>query len=126
MPPHYGRDVTNPLFQPRNSCQVPAIFGKHIAIAWLEPRNIEERQRFEAAYMQHAYCWAIRKQVRNRFKTIQRYAAATEQKYDRLARVLRGQHVLRLDDIGLATAVLSDVHGNARDAMARPTLFVGR
>ncbi len=118
--------MTNPPVQPRDSCQVPALFGKSDFVFWLEPRNDMERRNFQTAYMQHAYCWAIRSKARDKFNSIERYAKATGQKYDRLARVLRGQHVLRLDDIGLAIVVLGDVHEDAREVIGRSPHFVRR
>lgn len=99
------------------------MFGKSEVVTWFEPSTTVERRDFEAARMQHAYCWAIRKKARAQYKSIQRYAAASEQNYDRVARVLRGQLVLRLDDIGLATVVLGDVHEIASDAMRHPVQF---
>ena len=90
---------------------------------WLKPVTLTDRQEFEAARMQHAYSWAIRKQARERFGSVKNYAAAAGLRYDRLARVLRGQAVLRIDDIGVATVLLGDVHEIAHEAMKRRALF---
>lgn len=50
---------------------------------------------------------------------VKKYAAMAGVKYDRMARVLRGEIVMRLEDIALADLVLGEVSEEAQEAAER-------
>ena len=110
-------------FEPRQWCLAPSMFGKSDSITWIRPQSKASAGRFAAAYMQHAYCWAIRKHAIEQVGSVKGYAAKAELPYDRLARVLRGQAPLRFEDVGVARTHLGDIHETARLTMDGPRSF---
>ncbi|WBM79120.1 hypothetical protein KIV56_11520 [Cryobacterium breve] len=81
-------------------------------MVWKEPRS--ERDVFlAAAKLQHLYAMRIRARIRSAEnsgpQSLKAYAAASGIKYDRVLTILRGETVLRLDDIAMADLILGEV-----------------
>ncbi len=55
-----------------------------------------------ASQIQHAYAVAIRAAAKKCFGNVKSYATATDANYQRLAKVLRGEAIMRLEDIAAA------------------------
>ena len=105
----------------------PKDFGKKLQTDWVEDKSTEE---IAASAFQHRYCVEMRKQIKKKYGTIREYCIKTNQSYQRLGQILRGDTVLNGNDIGIATACLGismDVvsedhltlaaHTKARDAV---------
>lgn len=107
--------VTTPRYVPRAYIApgYQTLFGKTPSVPWTPQDSRTHRERLEAARMQHLYAVVIRDRIKKNHSSIRAYAAAAGQDEQRLARVLRGQTVMRLDDIGTAIAVVGDIHGPA-------------
>ena len=105
--------MSNPRFQPRDYASSPD-FGMYAGIGWKKSVSDKEHDRTNAARLQHMYAVAIRLKARARFKTIRAYADTCGVSYDRMAKVLRGEAIMRLEDIAQAERILGGIH---RDAM---------
>jgi len=97
--------VSNPRFEPRAFTEEPDAFGLARRIAWREPAQ-GDIDRVNAARLQHQWALAIRKSSKDQFGSVKAYATAAQQNYDRLAKVLRGDAIMRLEDIAAAQRLL--------------------
>ena len=115
--------LTVPALQPRQHCLAPSLFGKADSITWIKGDSKTDRGKIAAAHMQHAYCWAIRQRATEQFGSVKAYAAEAGLKYDRLARVMRGEAPLRFEDIGTARIHLGDIHETAQRVLATRVVY---
>lgn len=97
--------MTNPRYRPRDYCLEPELFGKRFELTW---REVEEREnaRLAAAQLQNRYAVFIRHQVRAKSKSLKIYAITAGVSYDRLMKMLRGDVIMRLEDLGMAHYLL--------------------
>ena len=66
----------------------------------------EETQQ-RTARMQHLWAVEITRAATARYGTLKKYADAAGISYDRLTRVVRGEEIMRLEDIAKASAHLA-------------------
>jgi hypothetical protein len=59
-----------------------------------------------AAWLQHHLAQSMRAQIKTRFATLATFAEIAGMKPARLGRILRGDYIMRLEDIGLAERLL--------------------
>jgi hypothetical protein len=111
--------MTGPRFAPRDYAEDAGGFGRAETLRWKLPSGGRERMFLRSAQLQHRYVLRIRERLAIRAVGVKEYAAAAETSYPRLLRVLRGEAILRLEDIALADLVLGDV---AELPRAVPTL----
>ena len=112
--------MSSPKFQPRRSAMSADQFGKAEFVIWREnPKSPTAAEYLATAKMQHAYAVVIRKRARTKYQSIKGYAEACGVSYDRMTKVLRGEALMRLDDIGQAQHLLGDVHLEAMKVMSR-------
>jgi len=107
--------MTNPRYRPRDYCLEPELFGKRFELTWREVEG-RENARLAAAQLQNRYAVLIRHQVRIRSKPrnpkspqpnpLDIYAIAADISYDRLMKMLRGDVIMRLENLGMARYVL--------------------
>lgn len=102
--------VSDPRYVPRSFASDASEFARAEVIGWREPASAMEHEQLHAAQLQHIYCYVIRRRARDRYGSLTKYAEVTRQAYDRFSRVIRGEGILRLDDIGLATQHLGQFH----------------
>lgn len=70
----------------------------------------QDKSRLLAAQMQHDWSMRIRKALRAKKVTLKQYAALPENPgYDRTVKMLRGDVIMRLEDVALAQVVLGAV-----------------
>lgn len=114
--------MTTPRYVPRDFLAdgYQSLFGKAPKVPWTSQTTQARKERLEAARMQHLYAVVIRDRIKTRYGSIRAYAAAAGQDEQRLARVLRGQTVMRLDDIGTAIVLLGDIHNPALRLLTPP------
>lgn len=67
--------------------------------------------------LQHNYACRIRERLKVEDWTFKRYASEAQIEYDRLVRMLRGEVVMRLEDIALADELLKGVSEWSHRAM---------
>jgi hypothetical protein len=103
--------MSDPRFHPRQMA-VPSDrqhFGKVVEISWLEGNTELEVSRIEAARLQHALALKITGRLRDKGYSIRRYAELAGIGYDRMAKVLRGDAVMRLEDVSDAERLLGAI-----------------
>jgi hypothetical protein len=68
------------------------------------PGSTEDYAR--AAWMQHRVAQEVNERIEALYSTRRDFAAHADVDYERLGRVLRGEYVMRLDDMGMAERLL--------------------
>ena len=104
--------MAGPRFSPRDFAEDAAGFGRVPAVRWRSAADRREEVFLRAAQLQHQQSLRIRKRMEARGLSPKQYAAQAGTNYPRLLRVLRGEAILRLEDIALADLVLGDVIEN--------------
>lgn len=100
--------MSDPRYRPRDMVS-PANrrdFGKVPAIDWLEGHTNVEASRIAAAQLQHALAVRITERLREKRLNIRDYAELANIGYDRMVKVLRGEAVMRLEDVADAQRLL--------------------
>ncbi|GAA3313327.1 hypothetical protein [Arthrobacter ramosus] len=103
--------MSDPRFRPREMA-APSdrwLFGKATSIAWLEGTTEPEKSRIDAARLQHSIAARINTRLRDTGQSIHSYAQLTGIGYDRMTKVLRGEALMRLEDISDAERLLGDI-----------------
>ena len=99
--------MSSPRFKPRRCASAPHMFGVTEQIEWNEDaRSDYERDRLAAAKLQHQFAVIIRAKAKTKFKSVAKYAEAAGVPYDRIGKVLRGEAIMRLEDIAQAERLL--------------------
>ncbi|MEY9777205.1 hypothetical protein [Arthrobacter sp. MW3 TE3886] len=103
--------MSDPRFHPRKMAAPPdrQNFGKVAEISWLKGTTELEVSRIEAARLQHALALKITSRLRDRGYSIRSYAELAGIGYDRMAKVLRGDAVMRLEDVSDAERLLGAI-----------------
>ncbi|EAR26122.1 hypothetical protein A20C1_09584 [marine actinobacterium PHSC20C1] len=97
--------MSDPRFRPRDFCADPNLFGKAEVVDWVSGGR-EEDHLIVAAKIQHYFAWRIRSQIKKSARPTKVYALASRTSYDRLMKMLRGETIMRLEDLGHAEIVL--------------------
>lgn len=103
--------MSDPRFRPRELVR-PAQrrdFGKVLALNWIDSHTDLEASRIAAAQLQHALAVRITRQLKGKGLSIRDYAALAHIGYDRMAKVLRGEAVMRLEDVADAQRLLGEI-----------------
>lgn len=125
--------MTNPRFRPRDYTDIPAEFGKFENISWISPQTPEDGDRLWAAQMHHRFACRINKRLRERRESVAKYAELTGVGYDRTSKMLRGDVLMKFEDIAQADRILggitnvkpkvqpASIDGDFEHFMAQPT-----
>jgi hypothetical protein len=103
--------VTDVRYRPRGYAVVPRDFGKKDLIQWRTVEGQLEIARLRAAQIQHKYSFEIQAGFRERGYFLQEYAHHAGSSYDRMAKMLRGDVIMRLEDLTIADIVLGGISG---------------
>jgi hypothetical protein len=95
---------------PRRFFRNDVDFGDpEIELEWKDradwPDGVTEDEA-RAAWIQHRVAQSMRRQIAARYPTLAAFAELAGMKPARLGRILHGEYVMRLDDIGLAERML--------------------
>ncbi|TXF35900.1 N-6 DNA methylase [Collinsella sp. BA40] len=88
---------------PKNCMVNPRDFGKETSCAW---KSSLTSAQLATADAQHRFSIAARKAIKSRYGSTQRYCSETNQNYQHLSRVLRGEVILTFGDIATANEQL--------------------
>ncbi len=97
--------MSDPRFRPRAYTEEPLGFGKVESIRWSDT----DADRILASKLQHEYAVRINRRLKEMGKSVREYAAMTGIGYDRITRVLRGDAVMRLEDVAQAERLLHGI-----------------
>lgn len=98
-----------PRYVPRNyASRDAAVFGKQEKLRWrsIDELTDHELDELRASQMQHALALRINDQILYRFQSLVDYADFASIKPATLGRMLRGETVMRLEDIARAERLL--------------------
>jgi hypothetical protein len=131
--------MTAPRYEPRASCAEPDSFGKAREVVWIPPTDERSAALGRAARLQHLYAVRIRARAKAITKgevppspsgplaarpgadlkaPLKTLAMKSGTSYARLLRCLRGEVVMRLDDIAWADFVLGEISEQQQRAPA--------
>jgi hypothetical protein len=101
-------DMTTARFTPRSYCTAQAHFGNRREVAWLYASNPSGSQidQLRAAQIQHHVAFGIRSALHEFDMSVQDYADQVGVTANRMGRMLRGQIVMKLEDIAAAERLL--------------------
>ncbi|TFC18605.1 XRE family transcriptional regulator [Cryobacterium algoritolerans] len=93
--------MTDPRFRPRDYCEPPHYFGKDRPVAWRQGEGLSGTalDQLGAARWQHAQARKIRAALVEDKLTAMQYADKVGIDYARLGRILRGDIIMRVEDI---------------------------
>ncbi|MEV0572779.1 hypothetical protein AB0H79_09725 [Micrococcus luteus] len=91
---------------PRSWARRPELFGRRVDVEWGEAAAAAELAELDAARRQNVITVAIRRALDEQGWTIRWYAQQVGCSYDRMTRLLRGEIVMRLQDITDAERIL--------------------
>lgn len=103
--------MSDPRFRPREMA-APSTrrnFGKIADISWLRANTELQASRTAAARLQHLLAVRITKRLRDKELSIRSYADRAGVGYDRMGKVLRGEALMRLEDVTDAERILGDI-----------------
>jgi hypothetical protein len=106
-------------FKPRSYTSEPDSFGKAAVIDWIVPADPTEQDRQWAARLQHTSAVVINRRLRDLHKTVKDYSDMTGIGYDRLTKVLRGEAVIRLEDVSQAERLLGGIVDGIREVLGQ-------
>ena len=117
--------VTDPRYRPRDLARNSRQFGRDPDIEWLPATTLAEQVLQRAAELQHVYAQRIRERITStdpaqvgergpRPRSLKAYARLSGTNYDRLLKLLRGEIVLRLEDLAMADLIVGTVSEIAR------------
>ena len=98
--------MSDPRYVPRSWARQPEQFGRRADISWREPATGVERSELDAARRQNAITVLIRRALDEQGHTVRGYAEQTGYGYDRMTKLLRGEIIMRLQDITDAERIL--------------------
>lgn len=112
--------MTDSRYVPRALSDEPGSFGRAEVLKWKNSDSIGGAVRIRAARIQHYYAIRIRRRISDERTTAKEFASKSGISYDRLMKVLRGEMIMRLEDIAAADLILGEVSELAiRDASRR-------
>lgn len=103
--------MSDPRFQPRLMAAPSARhhFGKVVEMSWIKGSTDLEEKRIATARLQHALAVKITGRLREKGLNIRSYADLAGVSYDRMAKVLRGEALMRLEDVADAQRLLGAI-----------------
>ncbi|TFB47264.1 helix-turn-helix domain-containing protein [Cryobacterium tagatosivorans] len=111
--------MTDPRFRPRAYTHEPGAFGKAAIIEWILPASAFVQDRVQAAWLQHIYAARITRMLRKKKMTLTAYADTAGVGYDRMSKVLRGEAVMRLEDLAQSERILGGILGPLPESPVR-------
>lgn len=93
--------MTDPRFYPRKYCEPPEHFGTARIVTWPDDAGMSAsvRDQLGAAKLQHKYARWVRDLLEGDHMTVETFANIIDMNYTRLGRILRGDIVMRVEDI---------------------------
>ncbi|RYD00125.1 hypothetical protein SJ20_05790 [Micrococcus sp. MS-ASIII-49] len=98
--------MSDPRYVPCLWAREPGQFGRRLDVRWRDPATSVDRSELDAARRQNLVTVRIRGALDEQGRTIRWYAQQVGCSYDRMTRLLRGEIVMRLQDITDAERIL--------------------
>ena len=109
--------MSDSRYVPRSFAVTPTEFGQKSGIDWVPDTDLTNKELdwLRASQLQHGFAHQIRLAIGRNYDSVQEFADVNELNYRRLSRMLRGEAIMRLEDLATIERTLS---------MAIPTEFV--
>ncbi|MBB5633121.1 ribosome-binding protein aMBF1 (putative translation factor) [Cryobacterium mesophilum] len=93
--------MTTARFRPRDCARTPAAFGYSREIRWADESGASDDRldQIGTAKLQHEFAYRIRDALAARDLTVKDFAEMEGQDYFRWRRLLRGEIIMRLEDV---------------------------
>ena len=101
--------MSDSRYVPRSFAVTPTEFGQKSNIEWVPDSDLSNKELdwLRASQLQHAFSRQIRLAIGRDFESVQEFADVNELDYRRLSRVLRGEAIMRLEDLATVERTLS-------------------
>ena len=97
--------MSEPRYKPKDFCEQPELFGNSDPLIW-KTCEAADRPRLIASQLQHEWSLRIRHRAKIGRLPLRSYAVMASASYDRLMKMLRGETIMRLEDLGIARVAL--------------------
>jgi transcriptional regulator with XRE-family HTH domain len=111
--------MTGPRYVPRSFCEDPSGFGRDVGTRWKRPGSPIESVQTHAARLQHQFVLRIRERLVVKQMSSKAFATAAGMTTQRLNRLMRGEILIRLEDLAAADLILGEVSEPARTGADR-------
>ena len=100
--------MSDPRCHPRDFCVYPERFGQVGDVQW-RAEGTSSSIRLGAAMLQHDWSKTIRRRLGEERMSLKVFAGRAGMSYDRATKILRGEAIMRLEDIAAAELLLHGV-----------------
>jgi len=96
-------------YAPKLYAKNPLEFGKKPDIAWITATSPREKDELAASKMQHEFAYKVRARAAELGLTLTTYSSMSSLTYDRNAKILRGEALMRLDFLTEAERLIGHI-----------------
>lgn len=106
--------MAEPKYRPAAFATAHRLFGRSRDVEFPAGKGLKHNSRVLASDMQHHYAMRIRDSIIRKGWTVAQYAGAANVTADHMHKLLRGEAILKLEDIAMADLLVGDVSEFAR------------
>jgi len=101
--------LSDSRYVPRSFAVTPTDFGQKSTIEWVSDADLPNKEIdwLRASQLQHGFARQIRLAIGREFESVQEFADVNELDYRRLSRVLRGEAIMRLEELAAVERILT-------------------
>ena len=100
--------MSDSRYVPRSFAVTPTDFGQKSTIEWVSDADLPNKiDWLRASQLQHGFARQIRLAIGRDFESVQEFADVNELDYRRLSRVLRGEAIMRLEELAAVERILT-------------------
>ena len=101
--------MSDSRYVPRSFAVTPTDFGQKSTIEWVSDADLPNKEIdwLRASQLQHGFARQIRLAIGREFESVQEFADVNELDYRRLSRVLRGEAIMRLEELAAVERILT-------------------
>jgi len=101
--------LSDSRYVPRSFAVTPTDFGQKSTIEWVSDADLPNKEIdwLRASQLQHGFARQIRLAIGREFESVQEFADVNELDYRRVSRVLRGEAIMRLEELAAVERILT-------------------
>jgi len=106
-----GESMSDSRYVPRSFAVTPTEFGQKSGIEWVPDTDLPNKELdwLRASQLQHGFSRQIRLAIGRDYESVQEFADVNELDYRRLSRMLRGEAIMRLEDLAAIERTLTQM-----------------
>ena len=107
----FGGILSDSRYVPRSFAVTPTEFGQKSGIEWVPDTDLPNKELdwLRASQLQHGFSRQIRLAIGRDYESVQEFADVNELDYRRLSRMLRGEAIMRLEDLAAIERTLTQM-----------------